>query len=164
MEFQEIKTQIKTRETGSFFNLMMGNNNTLPVVGEGATILHWTDRSAYEVIEVSKDYKDVVIQRYKAKRVDNYGMSDSQSYEYKELEEQTKKLRYRNGGWKEEIISYELCDGIDYDELTKEQQDSLISDDVWGWQFVAGITRQKKTYKKVNIIFGVKREYYDYSF
>jgi len=165
METQEIKTRIKMKETGSFFNLMMGNNSTLPIVGEGATILHWTDRSAYEVIEVSKDYKDVVIQRYAPKRLDDYGMSDCQSYEYKELTSEVRKLRFRNGGWKEEMIRYELLDSINFDDLNEEQRDSLTAEHyTMGWNFVEGLTKAKKTYHKVNIIFGVRREYYDYSF
>lgn len=162
---QEIKSTMKMKNTGSFFNLMMGNNNTLPIVGEGATILHWTDRSAYEVISVSKDFKDVVIQRYAPRRLDSYGMSDDQSYEYKDLTSEVRKLRYRNGGWKEEMIRYELLDSINIDDLNEEQRESLIAEHyTMGWNFVEGLTKAKKTYHKVNIIFGVKREYYDFSF
>jgi len=38
---------------GNFINQVMGNNCSVPVVGEGATILHYSDREAYEVIAVS---------------------------------------------------------------------------------------------------------------
>ena len=34
---------------------MMSNNISIPEVGKGATQLHYSDRTCYEVIEVSKD-------------------------------------------------------------------------------------------------------------
>lgn len=40
----------------------MGNNQTIPVVGEGATSLHYSDRTCYEVIEVSEDLKTVKLE------------------------------------------------------------------------------------------------------
>ena len=65
------------KTTGSLSNYLMGNNATLPEVGKGATILHWTDRSAYEVIEVSENKMECIIQRYDSERVDGLGMFDS---------------------------------------------------------------------------------------
>jgi len=58
-----------------------------PKVGMGATEYMWTDRHPYSVIQVDKKWKGknfdiVVIQRDDAKRVDNNGMSESQTYEY----------------------------------------------------------------------------------
>ena len=119
-----------TKETGSFINMMMSRNTTLPEVGKGATILSWTDRHAYEIIEVSKDKKRVVVQMYNAKRIDGNGMSDSQEYEYKELNP------------KKEVIVWR-----------------------WGaWRFVVGSSEGKRIYSKINIVWGEKREYYDYTF
>ena len=51
-------------------------------VGGGATIQHWTDRTACTVIKISKSGKTVWMQEDHAKRVDNNGMSDQQEYEY----------------------------------------------------------------------------------
>lgn len=45
----------------------MSNNASLPVVGKGATQLHYSDRSCYEVIEVSKDGKTVILEYLEAK-------------------------------------------------------------------------------------------------
>jgi len=69
-------------QTGSFVNLIMsGNKNSeLPKVGDGATILHWTDRTAGTVISVSE--KAIEVQEDKDVRTDKNGMSDSQEYEY----------------------------------------------------------------------------------
>jgi hypothetical protein len=70
-------------QTGSLVNLILSNStNPIPKVGDGATILCWSDRHAATVIEVTKNGKCVKVQRDKATRTDNLGMSDSQSYTY----------------------------------------------------------------------------------
>ena len=58
-----------------------------PKIGMGATEYMWTDRHPYSVIQVDKKWKGknfdiVVIQRDDAKRIDNNGMSESQTYEF----------------------------------------------------------------------------------
>jgi len=50
-------------------------------VGTGVTEYFYTDRHAYEVIEV-KDQKHVKIRRFDVKRTDNNGMCDCQNYAY----------------------------------------------------------------------------------
>ena len=159
-------------DTGSLFNYMMGNNVSQPVVGQGATILHWTDRSAYEVIEVSKDLKKCKIQRYDPERVDNLGMSDSQEYKYEKLTEEKHDLIFRNGAWRynctEIIFTKEFLSSCTKFatalNLTEEQRLEIYHGEPFPQKVVDGITKLKKVYPKVNIIFGVKREYYDYSF
>lgn len=49
-------------------------------VGDGATIIMYSDRHACTVIEASE--KRVTVQRDKATRTDNNGICDSQSYSY----------------------------------------------------------------------------------
>ena len=66
---------------GSLQNLLMGSGTTAPKVGEGATILGWTDRHAATVVAVSKSGKAVSVQRDTQKRIDKNGMSDMQEYE-----------------------------------------------------------------------------------
>lgn len=146
--------------TGSFFNYLMGNNQSVPVVGKGATVLHWTDRSAYEVMSVSEDGKRVVIQQYNAKRIDSLGMSECQDYEYKELNGFDETIVYRNGAWRKEIEEIEF---IDHDSLSREQIKSCF-DEKGNIRVVEGLTKVVKRYPKINILFGVKKEYYDYSF
>lgn len=121
------------KDTGSVFNSMMSNSVTPPKVGEGATILHWTDRSAYFVNSVSEDGKSVVIERTNPVRIDNNGMSESQQYKFeRDSDAKPETIRFRYGKWRYEYV-----------------------DDETG----------KKTYgSPVKIIFGVMREYYDYSF
>src|SRR3989339_659162 len=142
MEALEFKQQMKAgKETGSLTNHIMGRNATLPKVGEGATILHWTDRSAYEVMEVSKNYKTVVIQKYEAWR------------------KRIKTIEYTNETF--ELIVKGRKDGTYNDkcDLFKE-----IHDENGEFRFVAGKTIVRTKFSKVNIVFGIRQEYYDYSF
>ena len=169
----KMKNQMKLNQSGSLVNFLMGNNATLPKVGEGATILMYSDRHAYEVLAVSKDYKRVVIQRYAPERVDKNGMSESQDYAYKTLEGSPITIVWRNNAWKIEGERIEFCkkwtDTLPkYDSytkhLTEEQKQFIYDDDCEAQNVLEGITELKKVYSKVNIIFGVKREYYDFSF
>ena len=159
------------KQTGSFFNWMMSKNQSIPVVGAGATILLWTDRHAYEVIEVNEKEKSCVIQRYAPKRTDDFGMSDSQDYEYKELTEEKVKLYYRWGGWKSRRDSVNFTE----DALEKHGDFGPALHDAYkaaGGEYVGafissvipGLTKPCVEWNSVNILFREKREYYDYSF
>jgi hypothetical protein len=53
-----------------------------PQVGDGCTILHWTDRDAGTVVYVSPSGKTVRVQVDTATRADKNGMSESQAYTY----------------------------------------------------------------------------------
>ena len=73
--------------TGSVFNhfdsrAVVGEPE--PYVGMGATVLHWTDRSACTIvkIEVIRKVTYITTQDDDAKRKDTNGMSESQDYEY----------------------------------------------------------------------------------
>ncbi len=70
------------QETGSFTNLCMMNSkpNPAPKVGDGATILGWTDRHPATVVFVSENGKTIHLQEDDAKRTDSNGMSECQSY------------------------------------------------------------------------------------
>lgn len=77
---------------GSLFNTLYANTAKPDVkVGDGATMLGWSDRHAATVVAVryfktgtrkEGQVKEVDVQRDKARRTDTYGMSDSQTYEY----------------------------------------------------------------------------------
>ncbi len=72
-------------ETGSLVNHLMANEEgAIPAVGDGATVLLWTDRHATTVIDVDTSGKHPVItvQRDHVKRIDENGMSEAQEYEY----------------------------------------------------------------------------------
>lgn len=147
-------------ETGSFINMMMSNNSTLPEVGKGATILSWTDRDAYEVISVSKDYKTVVIQDYIPERIDDFGMSDSQEYKYEKLGDNKQTIVWRHGAWRRKVSTIDFIDTYKYN---KEDKEELFGDDI-SLKLVEGKTRIKTEYFRVNIVFGIRETYFDYSF
>lgn len=68
---------------GSLQNQTFGrNSNVVPTPGMGATELLWTDRHAYTIVSVSPSGKSCIVQRDKATRADEHGMSDSQYYNY----------------------------------------------------------------------------------
>jgi len=156
---------------GGFFNQLMSHNASVPVVGEGATILMYSDRHAYEVLEVNEAKKSCVIQKYNPKRIDGLGMSDSQDYEYKELEGSKITLAYRWGGWKrvgEQVLFTEEAfehfgTGPKLHEAYKDAGGEYI-DNSFICTEIPNLTKKHKSYSSVNIIFGVKREYYDFSF
>lgn len=149
----------------------MGNNSTIPEVGKGATVLHWTDRHAWEVVEVNEKTKMVVLERYAPKRVDNYGMSDDQHYEYKEFTGERMTLYYRFGCWKQKQQYYAWVDAMEADFGNHRKLHDAYK--ALGGQYnenramishVEGMNRLKTEWHTVKIIFGTLREYYDYSF
>lgn len=74
-----------------------------PTVGMGATILAWTDRHPATIVEASKVRGRwlIVVQEDHAKRVDNNGLSESQTYEYSEnlAGAKTTFMQMPGGGW-----------------------------------------------------------------
>jgi hypothetical protein len=88
-------------QTGSLMNhLISGAKMITPEIGMGATILHWTDRTATTITEVSKNGKRIGVVEDIATRTDGHGMSDAQSYSYAPG---TGSARYftlrKNGAW-----------------------------------------------------------------
>jgi len=163
---------------GGFINQVMGNNATLPKVGEGATILHYSDRSAYEVVSVSESTNSCIIRKMNCIFVgDGYG---DERYEYKSdlngktilLEWNEKKAKWGKVTYKVQIVkslekrlseqfeyAYEnLPNGLTYDDLKIKDEDSD-----WGYRLkvVKGITKEYKYFKPISIIFGRMEEYRD---
>jgi hypothetical protein len=68
--------------TGSLVNNIMAQSQEPEVVeGMGATMLMYTDRKPFTIIEVVNQ-KEIRLQADNYVRTDNNGMSDSQNYEY----------------------------------------------------------------------------------
>ncbi len=168
----ETKEKVQTRPLhGSFFNYLMGNNKTIPKVGEGATILHWTDRSAYEVMFVSENGRTVEIQRYDSERTDNLGMSDSQSYKYEKFTGEIQTIVWKWGSWKQVnrqiVLTPEFQEELESREgppVATEEERARMRDKDGLLVIIPGMTMEKVFHSKVNILWGSKREYYDYSF
>lgn len=147
-------------ETASFVNHLMSGAIGEPKVGEGATVLRWTDREAYEVLEVSDNGKRAIIQRYRRKRIDNNGMGDCQTYEYKELEGGKLELIYKWKAWRIKTKMIHFVKGYEY----KSEDAKELFDENNLLKIVEGKTKLTSSYNKVNIVWGFKYEYFDYGF
>lgn len=133
-----------------------GTYNNLKV-GDYATVYHYSDRDAYEIIEV-KDQKHVTIRELDAKRNDGGGMSDCQSYDYYSNENnRTIELELTKFGWKE-VTRYNL----DLYNKVKDRNGYVM----WGDDIVEKVMKGKevKRGRKICISFGIADKYYDYSF
>lgn len=72
-------------QTGSLTNHILSRaviGQPEPVLGMGCTLLSWTDRHAATIVGVFKETKTIKVRQDLAKRTDNNGMSESQTYEY----------------------------------------------------------------------------------
>lgn len=122
------------KDTSSVSNWILSSVPNSPVVGEGATELMWTDRRAYEVLWVSKNGKECVIERLES-RFDSAGYPIEHTPTGYEL-----KLKFRYGSWW--VV----------DTNAPNANNELFNGD---WKF--------QPYK-MNIVFGRREAYYDHSF
>jgi hypothetical protein len=169
MKTQKFKTTMRLgKDTGSMMNWLMSAGSPAPEVGKGMTELHWSDRTAYQVMEISKDGKRVTVRQCKSKRVDDLGMTDSgQIYDYSELHNTSNVLVFRYGSWywERKTINYTK----EYIKANCNKDGSILFnkdfyDDDNNLKLMEGITYTKTLYEKANVLFGVQEEYYDYSF
>ena len=83
----------KPEEMGSLTNELLARSTRgepTPVVGMGATILHWTDRQAGTIVAVRRfasgtregEVSEIDVQPDRTIRVDGNGMSEVQTYRY----------------------------------------------------------------------------------
>jgi hypothetical protein len=157
------------KTTGSFMNYLMGNNSTILVVGKGATILHWTDRSAYEVMSVSEDLKTVVVRQYNPQRIDGLGMSESQEYSYEpeNLNPCEETIVWKWNAWrkvhKKIMFTKEYSSTIGPNWFRSEDSKNCYDENA-NLKLIEGKTHVVTEYEKINILWGVKRHYYDFSF
>jgi len=151
----------------------MSHNSSVPEVGKGATLLFYSDRHAYEVIEVDEKKKMAIIQRYAPTRLDKLGMSDSQDYEYKDLTDEKITLYYKWGSWKQKhnVVRFTNEAMKNYGVFGKKLHEAYKNaggeyDDrrCFISSVIPGLTKMTTEWSTINIIFGEKIEYYDYSF
>lgn len=119
-------------------NLMIdGTVRVKPEVGMGATLCYYTDREAATVTTIwearGKTY--ITVQEDEAKRTDNYGMSDTQYYEYT----RNPNGRIHNYRWNERRLIW--------DRVVKNPE-----------------TGRWVKSSSPHLALGYRRKYYDYSF
>jgi len=156
----------KVGEPGLLTNQLMANNSSEPVVGKGATILHYSDRTCAEVIEVSPDGKTVKLETLQAQwDRTKPGGQGHQNWILKPTG-QFITVRYMRGAWRQKVqevvftdeyaktIGPKFFESEDYKKVYVDGE--LI--------VVPGITRLKTEYHRVRILFGVKDYHYDWEF
>lgn len=100
-----LKRRLKMAWFGSFQNrIYERTENPEPEVGMGVTEIMYSDRNPWEIIEI-KDDRHITVRALDWKRVDSWGMSEAQEYEYtSNPENRTKNLFLtKQGQWKERI-------------------------------------------------------------
>lgn len=101
------------RVYGNLMNRIAEHSSGAPEIGMGCTVCIYSDRHAATVIEI-RTPRMIVVQRDKATRADDNGMSDCQSYTYERDPDGTKQtftLR-KNGTWRESKGSNGLRLGV----------------------------------------------------
>lgn len=161
-------------QTGSLTNHLMSYNNSIPKVGEGATHLMWTDRHALEVVAVNEDNTVAVLAPINAKRTDKNGFSESQEYNYDNVNMDAQfVVVYKNGSWRQVchqvIFTDDFSKWIDANMSEWRNPDSAARKEIYPDGaiypvFIPGKTRIKTTYPKISLLFGRKEEYWDPSF
>jgi hypothetical protein len=173
----------KVGVAGGFINQVMGNNSSEPKVGEGATILSYSDRDAYEVIEVSEDGLQCVIramdykfigQCYGDERYEYFSNPENHTYTLEwnekkscwgkvyytvEIIKSLSNKYYKKYGWGCQDILLE-DNGLTYDDL---YESDVLPEDRYYNQFriIDGVTKRYKNFDKVSIIFGLMEKYRD---
>jgi hypothetical protein len=169
METAIVNKPIKLSQAGSFINWIESHNQTLPEVGKGATEYLWSDRNAYFVNEVSKDYKRVTIERAEPvyRQGDCKYTMEAYPIDYNRTGD-TMEIVFRYGGWYKESIDMRLKKNI-YEMLeaairkeTYHQICEILKTPDGKWK--PHVVEPKKTYSKINIGFGVMNAYFDPSF
>lgn len=154
------------QEYGSLNNIILGNRtkrkDNLPIVGEGATFLYWTDRHAYDVTWVSKDGRKCRLESKTHGTMElefRYGKWKTFSTEVdftKEMHEKYHQVREMSGLWRNEEIWQSI--------IGKETFEEIYQGHVLPIKVIDGITYEKKIYSNANVVFGFKDEYFDMEF
>jgi hypothetical protein len=170
----------KINQAGSLINNMMGNNATLPKVGEGATRLWYTDRDCYDVVEVSECGRYVKMEYLDAKHDKSKGepQMGHQNWVF-EKTGQFIDLEWYRGAWRivnhQVVFTKEYMEeadkngadqfyGIHLSKTNPKLAEQIYKGEPYPQEVVEGITRKKKVYSKINIVFGVRNYHYDWSF
>lgn len=160
-------------QSGSIVNWMMSYNSSVPEVGKGATRLSWSDRHPYEVVEVSNDFKVVRLEELDATADLSKRLGEGHQNWILNKSGRFVTVVWRRGAWRTKgteihftksfidehkgVISYAR-------QLTEDQRKAVYAGDIRPQNVVDGITERKTVYHKINIVFGIKEYYYDWSF
>jgi hypothetical protein len=153
----------------------MQEKQIAPTVGEGATVYLWSDRHAYDVIDVSADGLRVDIQRCHVSALPgstfgnwNYQIQSNPHAEIKQLHYRRTKAGWRWYNYsysivytKEFLAKAEAANTYPARLLTEEQLQEVYAGESMPRRVVEGITRLKRNYNPIMVQFGVRDEYFD---
>lgn len=173
------KFRQKRKWSGGLMNDLMGNNDTIPVVGKGVTQLHYSDRTPYEVIEVSKDLKTVKLEVLDAVGdtskdklemghqnwiLNSTGKFFTVIWKWGKWRTVSNRVRFTEAFIKEAMkAGYTSPAAYSY-KVDKERHNKIYQDEVFPQAVIEGITEEYKEYNPINLLFGRKEYYYDWSF
>lgn len=90
---------MKPSETGSLINYLIASIQSEPKVGDGATILGWTDRTPGTIVKVTRC--QIHVQEDRWTRTDKNGIGDVQDYIYERNPEGSIRIfRKTKRGWR----------------------------------------------------------------
>lgn len=178
MKTTEKKQKAKVGVAGSFFNQIMSNNSSVPEVGKGATLLHYTDRTCFDVIEVSPDGRTARLQYLNAEADRTKTLGEGHQNWILKPVDRFLTVTWRHRAWRtvgSEIVFTDKfmkeCEekGIYYIGHWMRKNNPELADKIWAGEIhpqnvIEGYTIKKTVYHKINILFGVKNYYYDWSF
>ena len=130
-------------------------------VGDGMTEYFWSDRHAYEVVNVI-DQKHVEVRKYDVKHI-----GDSYENKWELISDESKPIQYitkRGKYW----YTVSTCTAERAREILAKSDN--LDERLWAChngfdlQAIASEGKDKKKYHKHNFSFGVAEYYYDYEF
>jgi hypothetical protein len=165
----------KLSQAGSFFNWLMSNNESVPVAGEFATIMSWTDRDVVLIHSVSSCGKKVVLEILNTIADKSQNCQIGHQNWIHEQTGQFYSVEYRRGGWyqvgNEITFTQEFIDSIPSASIpaylqknNPELLEQIYEGDVWPRKVIEGVTKSKKVYSKIRILFGSCDYHYDWTF
>jgi hypothetical protein len=165
-----LKQKRKVGVAGSFINQLMGNNSTLPKVGEGATIMYYSDREAYQVTWVSDCGTKCKINPAIMKYVGS-GYGDER-YEYQGYQDYHYDVVWRRGAWYKvhNVVAFEdaFVESMEgkgrWEDEVRAMGLGELYDEFGRVNVIPSVTKNKKEYGKISILFGQMSEYTDPSF
>lgn len=166
MKNTQFKQTAKVGVAGSFFNQLMSNNSSIPEVGKGATEMLYSDRNCYEVISVSDDFKTVRLEVLDAEADKAFKCDIGHQNWILKPTGRFITVSYRHGAWRQksqkvmftekyaETLGNKFHGSEDYNKVFVDGEMVVVE----------GITELKTEWHKINLLFGRKDYYYDWSF
>lgn len=178
---EQKRQKMKMPRNGSFHNWLMSNNDSLPVAGNYATIMHYTDRSVDFIQEVSPDGNRVIMEicqtqadRSQLKPGQNFS-AGHQCWAHIRTGHTYTIVWYR-GKWRKlhkTIVFHDkflktVPDGELAGHWLKKTDEKLFrkiyDDNMMPSKIIPNITREKISYEPIRILFNVADYYYDWTF